>query len=49
MSIAVTPPRSNTTWVVILAISLCHMLNDVMQSLLAAIYPLLQSEFALSF
>nr|WP_223814380.1 MFS transporter [Roseicitreum antarcticum] len=34
---------------VILAVSLCHLINDVMQSLLAAIYPLLQQEFALSF
>lgn len=49
MSVAGTPPRSNTTWMVILGVSLCHMLNDVMQSLLAAIYPLLQAEFTLSF
>lgn len=34
---------------IILAISLCHMINDVMQSLLAAIYPLLQAEFGLSY
>jgi MFS transporter, FSR family, fosmidomycin resistance protein len=34
---------------VILAISLCHMINDVMQSLLAAMYPVLQAEFGLSF
>lgn len=38
-----------TTYGVILAVSLCHMLNDVMQSLLAAIYPLLQAEFSLAF
>lgn len=44
-----TPPVVKTSYIVILAISLCHMLNDVMQSLLAAIYPLLQQEFALSF
>ena len=37
------------TWAVIAGISLCHLLNDVMQSLLAAIYPLLQAEFSLSF
>lgn len=39
----------NTAWLIILGVSLCHMLNDVMQSLLAAIYPLLQEEFALSY
>jgi hypothetical protein len=33
-------PRA-TTYAVILAVSLCHLLNDVMQSLLAAIYPIL--------
>lgn len=38
-----------TQYAVILAISLCHLINDVMQSLLSAIYPLLQAEFALSF
>lgn len=43
------PPVVKTSYIVILAISLCHLLNDVMQSLLAAIYPLLQQEFALSF
>ena len=40
---------SRTHYLVILAISLCHLINDVMQSLLSAIYPLLQAEFALSF
>jgi len=34
---------------IILAISLCHMINDVMQSLLSAIYPLLQVEFDLTY
>lgn len=34
---------------VIAAISLSHLVNDLMQSLLAAIYPLLQMEFALSY
>jgi MFS transporter, FSR family, fosmidomycin resistance protein len=38
-----------TTYLVILAVSLCHMLNDVMQSLLAAIFPILKADFALDF
>lgn len=41
--------RERTTWLILIAISLCHMLNDVMQSLLAAIYPLLKTEFSLQF
>ena len=40
---------SATAWPVLVAISLCHLVNDVMQSLLAAIYPLLRTEFALSY
>ncbi|MDO5656902.1 MAG: MFS transporter [Paracoccus sp. (in: a-proteobacteria)] len=51
---SISPPRTRTmtgspVWPVILGISLCHMLNDVIQSLLAAVYPLLRDEFALSF
>jgi len=38
-----------TVFRVILAISLCHLLNDMMQSLLPAIYPELKARFALSF
>ncbi|SMY09387.1 MFS transporter [Flavimaricola marinus] len=41
--------KPNTAYLVILAISLCHLLNDVMQSLISSIYPLLQAEFALDF
>ncbi|RNF35415.1 MFS transporter [Paracoccus methylarcula] len=40
---------AGTAWSVLLAISLCHMVNDVMQSMLAAIYPLLRTEFSLSY
>ncbi|WP_157215833.1 MFS transporter [Flavisphingomonas formosensis] len=38
-----------TVFGVILAISFCHMLNDMMQSLLPAIYPGLKSDLGLSF
>ena len=38
-----------TTYAILLSISLCHLLNDVMQSLLAAIYPMLKDEFTLDF
>ena len=45
------PPRAATgpVWPVLIAISLCHMINDILQSLLSAIYPLLKAEFALSY
>jgi len=46
---AARPTPANTTYAVILAVSLCHLLNDVMQSLLAAIYPILKADFTLDF
>ncbi|MCC5968109.1 MAG: MFS transporter [Natronohydrobacter sp.] len=49
MSLAAATPAERTTWLVLVAISLCHMINDIMQSLLAALYPLLALEFDLSF
>jgi FSR family fosmidomycin resistance protein-like MFS transporter len=46
-----TPPApvDKTVFGVILAISFCHMLNDMMQSLLPAIYPSLKSGLGLTF
>jgi FSR family fosmidomycin resistance protein-like MFS transporter len=41
--------RSGTVFGVILAISVCHLLNDMMQSLLPAIYPNLKAQFGLNF
>nr|WP_047167082.1 MFS transporter [Sphingomonas sp. Y57] len=46
------PPRvetDGTVFGVIAAISLCHLLNDMMQSLLPSIYPNLKAELGLSF
>jgi MFS transporter, FSR family, fosmidomycin resistance protein len=40
---------SHTAFTVLLAISFCHLLNDMMQSLLPALYPMLKSAYALSF
>ena len=41
--------RDNTVFAVLIAISFCHLLNDMMQSLLPAIYPNLKAQFGLSF
>ena len=48
---ASAPPAhiETTVFGVIVAISFCHLLNDMMQSLLPAIYPNLKAELALSF
>ena len=43
------PPAETTVFGVILAISFCHLLNDMMQSLLPAIYPNLKTDLGLSF
>jgi FSR family fosmidomycin resistance protein-like MFS transporter len=42
-------PVDTTVFGIIVAISFCHLLNDMMQSLLPAIYPNLKAELALSF
>jgi MFS transporter, FSR family, fosmidomycin resistance protein len=41
--------RDTTVFAVLIAISFCHLLNDMMQSLLPAIYPNLKTQFGLSF
>ncbi|MDX7987975.1 MFS transporter [Xenorhabdus sp. 12] len=49
-SLSDAPQKTHRTVFSILgAISLSHLLNDMIQSLILAIYPLLQSEFTLSF
>ncbi|MDA8225772.1 MAG: MFS transporter [Betaproteobacteria bacterium] len=49
---ALQPPhtaQARTAFGILSAISLSHFLNDVMQSLLLALYPLFKHEFSLSF
>lgn len=48
-SSAQAPAPSSTVLPIILALSFCHMLNDLMQSLIPAIYPILKANLALSF
>jgi FSR family fosmidomycin resistance protein-like MFS transporter len=38
-----------TAFTVLVAISFCHLLNDMMQSLLPALYPMLKTSYALTF
>jgi FSR family fosmidomycin resistance protein-like MFS transporter len=40
---------NTTTFGIIGALSFCHLLNDLMQSLIPAIYPLLKANYALDF
>lgn len=41
--------RENTAFKVLAAISFCHLLNDLAQSLLPALYPILKESYALNF
>ena len=41
--------RKGTALAVLIAVSFSHLLNDIIQSLLPAIYPVLKSTFALNF
>ncbi len=46
---AAAAAAGGTSFSILFSITFCHMLNDMMQSLLPAIYPLLKSELSLSF
>jgi FSR family fosmidomycin resistance protein-like MFS transporter len=43
------PQLAGTAFGVIVAVGVCHLLNDMMQSLLPAIYPDLKTNFGLNF
>jgi FSR family fosmidomycin resistance protein-like MFS transporter len=45
----VPSPRSNPVFAVLAAVTVGHLLNDLIQSLLPAVYPLLKIEFGLDF
>lgn len=46
---AASSAAQGTVVAVLAAISVCHMLNDVIQSLIMAIYPMLKANFSLDF
>lgn len=46
---ALTDSANSTTFAIILSLSFCHLLNDMMQSLVPALYPILKDNYALSF
>ncbi|HWU27105.1 MAG TPA: MFS transporter [Rhizomicrobium sp.] len=47
--VSAAPSAERTTFAVLFAVSFCHLLNDMMQALLPAIYPSLKAQFHLSF
>lgn len=46
---AVTKRVGDSAFVVLLALSVSHLLNDTLQSLIAAVYPILKESYSLSF
>jgi FSR family fosmidomycin resistance protein-like MFS transporter len=48
---AATPPGSatGTAFAVLLSLSFCHLLNDMIQSLVPALYPILKESYGLNF
>ena len=44
-----TSTTQRTTFAIIFAVALCHGINDIMQSLLTAIYPILKESYGLDF
>ncbi|GHD11743.1 MFS transporter [Tianweitania populi] len=48
-TISLAETAQTTTFSIILAVSFCHFLNDLMQTLLASIYPLLKRDYGLDF
>ncbi len=48
-SLPANDAAQKTAFIVIFAVAFCHMINDVMQYLLAAIYPILKSSYGLDF
>lgn len=47
--IATAPPAEKTAFAILIIISVCHLLNDMMQTLVSAMYPLLHTTYNLSF
>ncbi len=43
------PSAEATVFTIIAALSFCHLLNDMMQSLIAALYPMMKENYGLSF
>ncbi len=48
-TLVAAPTPEKTTFAILLAVSFCHLLNDMMQALLPAIYPTLKVEYHLTF
>ncbi|HEV7417970.1 MAG TPA: MFS transporter, partial [Tianweitania sediminis] len=48
-ALRVSKPIQNATFGIVLAVSFCHFLNDLMQTLLSSIYPILKESYGLDY
>ena len=50
IGMGVAPPKTLTTvFPILIALSFCHLLNDMMQSMISALYPMLKQSYGLNF
>ena len=50
IGMGVAPPKTLTTvFPILIALSFCHLLNDMMQSMISALYPMLKASYGLNF
>ena len=47
--VAAPAGRETTTFAILVSLSVCHMLNDLNQSLVPALYPILKESYRLDF
>jgi FSR family fosmidomycin resistance protein-like MFS transporter len=49
VAVPAAPDAGKVAFAILISLSVCHLLNDTMQSLLAATYPMLKDDFHLNF
>jgi FSR family fosmidomycin resistance protein-like MFS transporter len=49
VSLGALPTETGTTFAILISLSVCHLLNDMNQSLVPAIYPILKQSYGLDF
>ena len=49
VDVAASPGRREVALSILFSLSFCHLLNDLMQSLISALYPMLKEHFSLDF
>ena len=48
-TLPIVPKATGTVFPILIALSVCHMLNDMMQSMISGLYPMLKEDFHLDY